>query len=108
MPAQQPPLGPDTRPSQLGAPPPPAGHDSARYQKQLHALMEIAWAVSSTLNLDALLPRIMQKVTEIIKAERATFFVVDSDRGELWSKLTQGGETKEIRLRIGEGIAGAV
>src|SRR5262249_40383581 len=42
------------------------------------------------------------------KAERATFFVVDRERGELWSKLVQGGETKEIRLALGEGIAGAV
>jgi hypothetical protein len=36
--------------------------------------MEIAWAVSSTLDLDSLLPRVMAKVTEIIKADRATFF----------------------------------
>jgi signal transduction histidine kinase/putative methionine-R-sulfoxide reductase with GAF domain len=82
--------------------------DPARYQKQLQALMEIAWAVSSTLHVDSLLPRIMQKVTEIIKADRSTFFVVDRVSGELWSKVVQGGEPAEIRLRIGEGIAGSV
>jgi signal transduction histidine kinase/GAF domain-containing protein len=82
--------------------------DPARYQKQLQALMEIAWAVSSTLHVDTLLPRIMQKVTEIIKADRSTFFVVDRDSGELWSKVTQGGEPTEIRLRVGQGIAGSV
>jgi signal transduction histidine kinase/putative methionine-R-sulfoxide reductase with GAF domain len=82
--------------------------DPGRYQKQLHALMEIAWAVSSTLHVDTLLPRIMQKVTEIIRADRSTFFVVDRVSGELWSKVTQGGAPAEIRLRIGDGIAGAV
>jgi signal transduction histidine kinase/putative methionine-R-sulfoxide reductase with GAF domain len=82
--------------------------DPVRYQKQLHALMEIAWAVSSTLHIDALLPRIMQKITEIMKAERATFFVVDRTAGELWSKVTHGGTPSEIRLRIGDGIAGSV
>jgi signal transduction histidine kinase len=82
--------------------------DPARYQKQLQAIMEIAWAVSSTLHVDLLLPRIIQKVSEIIKAERATFFVVERDKGELWSKVVQGGQPETIRLRIGEGIAGWV
>jgi signal transduction histidine kinase len=82
--------------------------DPGRYQKQLHALMEIAWAVSSTLHVDTLLPRIMQEVAEIIKADRSTFFVVDRSSGELWSKVTHGGAPSEIRLRIGDGIAGAV
>lgn len=70
--------------------------------------MDIAWAVSSTLNLDALLPRIMEKVTELAKAERSTFFIADRDKGELWSKVVQGGVPSVIRLRIGEGVAGWV
>ena len=82
--------------------------DPARYEKQLHAIMEIAWAVSSTLHVDLLLPRIIQKVTEIIKAERATFFIVDRDKGELWSKFVQGGQRAEVRLKVGEGVAGWV
>ncbi|MFI5307083.1 MAG: GAF domain-containing protein [Polyangiales bacterium] len=86
--------------------------DPARYEKQLRAIMEIAWAVSSALDVDALLPRVMQKVTEIIKADRSTFFVVDRDKGQLWSKVAQGdkgaGEQAHIRLQLGEGIAGWV
>jgi signal transduction histidine kinase/putative methionine-R-sulfoxide reductase with GAF domain len=82
--------------------------DPARYEKQLHAIMEIAWAVSSTLHVDTLLPRIMGKVSELMKAERGTFFVVDAQRGELWSKVVQGGAPRDISLRIGDGIAGWV
>lgn len=82
--------------------------DPARHQKQLAAIMEIAWAVSSNLDLDSLLPRVMQKVTEIINSDRTTFFVIDRARGELWSKVMQGATLAEIRLRIGDGIAGWV
>src|SRR5262245_4812194 len=91
---------------------PPAMHslppDPSRYEKQLHAIMEIAWALSSTLHIELLLPRIIEKVTEIVKADRATFFVVDRQTGELWSKVVQGGQRAEIRLKIGEGVAGWV
>ena len=80
--------------------------DPGRFQKQLEAMMEIAWDVSSTLHVDALLPRIMEKVTQIMKADRSTFFSVDRSRGELWSKVIQGNQPTEIRLKVGEGIAG--
>ena len=87
---------------------PSAPPDPARHERQLGAIMDVAWAVSSTLNLDALLPRIMDTVTELIKAERSTFFIADHERGELWSKVVQGGVPSVIRLRIGDGIAGWV
>src|SRR5690242_11925374 len=101
------------RPGSIESPPhasavPSVPPDPARHQRQLAAIMDIAWAVSSTLNLDALLPRIMEKVTELAKAERSTFFVADRDKGELWSKVVQGGVPAVIRLRIGEGVAGWV
>src|SRR5882672_4795519 len=82
--------------------------DPSRYQKQLEAIMDIAWAVSSTLHIDSLLPRIMEKVTAIIKADRSTFFVVDRPNNALWSKVVQGGVPETIRLGIGEGVAGWV
>lgn len=84
--------------------------DPARHEKQLHAVMEIAWTLRSTLEVDSLLPQIMEKVTALMRADRSTFFVVDPGRGELWSKVLQavGQLPREIRLRIGDGIAGWV
>jgi len=41
-------------------------------------------------------------------AERSTFYIVDEERGELWSVIAQKAEIKEIRLKIGVGIAGYV
>ena len=43
-----------------------------------------------------------------LSSERSTLFLVDLTSGELWSKVTAGGETKTIRLPAGSGIAGWV
>jgi signal transduction histidine kinase len=50
----------------------------------------------------------MKEVTRLIGAERGTLYIVDSEKGELWSKIAQKAEIKEIRLKIGVGIAGHV
>ena len=103
--ASEPPSG------SLGAPPayvPSLPPDPTRYEKQLDAIMDIAWSLSSTLNFDALLPAVMERVTALIAAERSTVFIVDRAKRELWSKVLQGGVPAEIRLRFGEGIAGWV
>jgi signal transduction histidine kinase len=43
-----------------------------------------------------------------MEAERSTLFLYDEEKGELWSKIAQDSEIKEIRLKLGEGIAGYV
>lgn len=77
-------------------------------QKKLRLVQDIASAISSSLELDRLLSLIMEKVRELMMADRATLFLVSDDRRELWSKVMEGGESQEIRLTIGEGIAGWV
>jgi signal transduction histidine kinase len=79
-----------------------------REEERVRALQEIAEAVLSTHNLNDLLKLILAKITRLMDADRATLFLVDEETGELWSKLVQGDEIVEIRLQIGEGIAGAV
>ncbi len=74
----------------------------------ISSIHEIGKALSSELRIDRLLPLIMEEVTQIIDAERSTFYVVDHERGELWSKIAQKAEISEIRLKIGMGIAGHV
>jgi signal transduction histidine kinase/putative methionine-R-sulfoxide reductase with GAF domain len=82
--------------------------DPDRFQKQLEALKEISWDISSAQEVDAILPKIMKKVTQLMKADRSTFYIVDAQRGELWSKVLEGEQAVTIRLRVGEGIAGWV
>ena len=82
--------------------------DPDRFQKQLEALKEISWDISSAQEVDVILPRIMNKVTQLMKADRSTFYLVDAQRGELWSKVLEGEQSVTIRLRVGDGIAGWV
>ena len=79
-----------------------------RERRKSRLVQEIASALSSSLDLDELLALIMEKVRELMSADRATLFLVSEDGNELWSKILNGGESQEIRLKVGEGIAGWV
>ena len=50
----------------------------------------------------------MDKASRLLNADRSSLFVVDEAHGELWSKIAQGLEVREIRVPIGQGIAGRV
>jgi signal transduction histidine kinase len=76
--------------------------------KKLALVQEIGQALSSALDLDRLLGLIMEKITILMEADRSTLYLFSDDGTELWSKVTRGGEITEIRLRVGEGIAGWV
>jgi signal transduction histidine kinase len=79
-----------------------------REQKKVALVQEVSRALSTVGDLDALLRLIMEKVTELMEADRATLYLVSEDGRELWSKVVQGGEVVMIRLKVGEGIAGWV
>ncbi|HWP29960.1 MAG TPA: GAF domain-containing protein [Chloroflexota bacterium] len=71
-------------------------------------LLDVMRALSSELTLDTLLDVIMARTTEAMQADRSTLFLIDAERGELWSKVAQGMERTEIRLPLHAGIAGYV
>jgi signal transduction histidine kinase len=79
-----------------------------REQKKVALVQEVGRALSQTGDLDALLALIMAKITELMEADRSTLYLLTEDGRQLWSKLSQGGERIEIRLDVGEGIAGWV
>jgi signal transduction histidine kinase/putative methionine-R-sulfoxide reductase with GAF domain len=79
-----------------------------REQKKVDLVQEIGQALSAALDLDSLLGLIMEKVTLLMEGDRSTLYLLSDDGGELWSKVLQGGEVMEIRLRVGEGVAGTV
>ncbi len=79
-----------------------------RERKKLELVSEVGTALSSALVLEDLLALLMEKVTQLMEADRSTLYLLSEDGAELWSKVVQGGETLEIRLRVGEGIAGWV
>jgi signal transduction histidine kinase len=75
---------------------------------RLSRLMKIGAAISSELDLDALLRTISQTTSHLLQAERSTVFVVDSVKNELWSRVAEGLGNKEIRIPVSAGIAGLV
>jgi signal transduction histidine kinase/putative methionine-R-sulfoxide reductase with GAF domain len=95
-------------PGSLSLPPFSLPPDPDRFQKQLEALKEISRDISSAQEVEAILPLIMDKVTRLMRADRSTFFIVDSESGQLWSKVLQSEQAVVIRLSLGEGLAGWV
>ena len=70
-------------------------------------LLAITEAISTELHLDTLLARIVAATTQLLDAERSTLFVYDPGTDELWSKVAEGTEEKQIRMPANAGIAGA-
>jgi len=50
----------------------------------------------------------MRHVTTMLEADRSTLYLLDHDKDEMWSKIVQGEQLLEIRLKLGEGLAGWV
>ncbi len=73
-----------------------------------HALREVGLALGTTLDLDQLLELILHKITDAVEADRATLYLHDERKNELVSRIIQGGSVKQIRLKVGQGIAGHV
>ena len=73
---------------------------------RLATFLDVANSVGQTLDLDALIIKIVNKTTEILGAERSTLFMVDEELDELWSKEAVGEETAEIRFPRNMGLAG--
>ncbi len=74
--------------------------------EQLERINEAAHLVNSNINLDDLLKNIVDVSVDLAGADRGTLYLVEKDKDQLWSKITVGDTPKEIRLKIGEGLAG--
>lgn len=79
-------------------------------QRAAAAMMKAVKSLSqSSLDLEDTLKRVMDEAKELMNADRSTLWLIDGDRHELWTKITQdNGTTKELRVPIGKGFAGIV
>jgi phosphoserine phosphatase RsbU/P len=80
----------------------------ARTVERLHFLIEASKVLNSTLDLAEVIRNILDMTTRETRAERATLFLLDHEKNELWSLVAQGLEQREIRLPAGKGLAGWV
>jgi adenylate cyclase len=64
--------------------------------------------ITSEIDLDSLLLRVMAEATAMLDAERSTLFLHDSRESELVARVAEGNGVDEIRFPDSVGIAGTV
>src|SRR5215475_80808 len=88
-----------------------AGIDRARQLHELNIFHDVAKALTSSLNLDSILQTIMEKVAEYFRPDTWSLLMVDEAHDELYFAIAVGDKAealKNVRLKVGEGIAGWV
>ena len=75
---------------------------------RLGTVLHIANKLSAQISQIELLELIMEALSDLLGAERSTLFLVSGDGEHLWSEVAEGEERVEIRIKVGEGIAGWV
>lgn len=76
--------------------------------EKMAIIFDVSTSVAQTLDLDALFVEIVDKISKALNTERSTLFLIDQETDELWSKVAQQAELKEIRIPITQGLAGYV
>lgn len=77
-------------------------------QREEARILEVTQVVSSELNIEKLLRKIIGIVSDLLEAERSTLFLHDPETDELWSRVAEGISEREIRIPSNVGIAGEV
>ena len=76
---------------------------------QLEALLQLQQELALESNIDRVLGRIVDTATEVLDCERATLYVIDHSKNELWSRVLRERELTEIRLPMdGRSLAAEV
>jgi len=78
---------------------------------KLTKLYHIGARITSNIKIKSLMNEIMNITKETLRAESSTLYLIDEEKQELWFEVALGEKgtlVKEIRLKIGEGIAGWV
>jgi len=82
-----------------------------RSVKQFTTLAEVGTLLNSTLDQNLVRKMAMEAITRLMHAEVGSLLLVDDENKELYFEVAlgdKGERVKEIRLKIGEGIAGWV
>ncbi len=84
---------------------------SQRRAAEMALLNDVARTLSSTLQLDEVLTRIMEQVETMLNVEAGSLLLTDPDSGDLVFQIALGekaDEVKRFRVPKGQGIAGEV
>src|SRR3982075_1278562 len=87
------------------------GTQLTRQSQELTIFHDVAKALTSSLDLDSILQTIMKKMAEFFRPDTWSLLMVDEQRNELYFAIAIGEASesvKNLRLKMGEGIAGWV
>jgi adenylate cyclase len=70
--------------------------------------LDMVGDLTSELDLSTMLTRVVAEAARMLQADRATLFLNDEKKGELFSRVMKGPSVGEIRMPNTAGIAGAV
>src|SRR5450631_801903 len=90
---------------------PEAGTQLTRQNQELTIFHDVAKALTSSLDLDSILQTIMDKMAEYFRPDTWSLLMVDEEQDELYFAIAVGTASealKDVRLKVGEGIAGWV
>src|ERR1700694_4149847 len=73
--------------------------------EKLAALLTICQKMNSERDLGSLLDVMAREATELLDCDRASIFLLDRERNELWSKVALGSD-EILRFDAGHGIVG--
>jgi HD-GYP domain-containing protein (c-di-GMP phosphodiesterase class II) len=76
-----------------------------RRLQKLQSILEVAKAMTAERQVVRLLGLVNDAAARVAEADRCSIFVVDREKGELWTPVAHG--TGEIRIPLGAGLAGA-
>jgi len=77
-------------------------------QDELQKIIKAAQMVNSNIRVNDVLKDIVDVASDLTQADRGTLYLIDKEKNELWSLIAMGEEKREIRLKIGSGLAGYV
>ncbi len=74
--------------------------------EKLSTHLAVSEDINSELDFNTLFPLIIHKLSEAMKAERTSLYIIDEENQEVWTKAAE--QIEEIRLPMGKGICGKV
>lgn len=82
-------------------------YDAEQMNDDLRQLLDVNLAITSEMQLESLLRKIVEVTTKLLHADRSSLFLYDEKRDELSSLVAEGVNSQQIRFPAYQGLAGA-
>ncbi|WP_293678386.1 adenylate/guanylate cyclase domain-containing protein [uncultured Phenylobacterium sp.] len=80
----------------------------AQANSDLRRLLDVNISITSEMQLETLLTKVVEVTSKVIRADRTSLFLHDPKRRELFSVVAEGLDTRQIRFPATDGLAGWV